>query len=142
MGSGRNYNPEGGFKTYNWQFYGETIDGVKIIYNKPGTEGPDGLPYHSGASKAYFKKVKGEIVQLRLYKNRRAFLDIDINPLKPHNHKGKNYMPAGITHVHEWIPKKEGGFRRNKYARFLSDQEIKDFGDLLEKANSNVRYRP
>ena len=142
MWSGRNYNPDGGFKEYEWTEEKEKIGGVKVLSNPNAKR--DDLPYHSNTSEAYFKRdSSGEIIQLRVYTERRAYLDIDINPSDEHtNKKTGEVFAKHIVHVHEWVKTANGSFRRSKEARLMSDAEIKKWGNAIKLANPNVKFKP
>lgn len=143
MGSGSNRNPLGGFNTLEWDAEPTTIAGVKVLKNTSNKRSND-LPAYSNTSNMYFKRdSSGEITQLRIYdkSSHGAALDIDINPSKPHENKDGSIIPAGVTHVHRWKTNSEGKLVRNKKGEFLSDEQIKKYGDTLKAANSNVRFR-
>lgn len=142
MGSGNNRNPAGGFFTQEWDAEPELVAGVKVLRNNNNKRTND-LPAYSNTSDMYFKRNEnGEIVQLRIYdKAHRAAYDIDINPAKPHNEKGKSVMPAGVTHVHEWKLNKNGELVRGKTPRHLTSDEIKRLDHILKEANKHVRYK-
>lgn len=90
MGLQREYIESGGFSTYLYYQDGETIissNGVegKIVAKIEGTA-YDGLPIFSNTSEVYLKRNKdGEIVQARIYKDRKPVCDFDWD----HHHKTK-----------------------------------------------------
>lgn len=143
MGSGSNRNPLGGFYTLEWEAEPSTIAGVKVLKNTSNKRSND-LPAYSNSSNMYFKRdASGEIVQLRVYdeSSHGAILDIDINPSKPHENKDGSIIPAGVTHVHTWKKNAKGKLVRNKKGEYLSDEQIKKYGDKIRAANSSVRFK-
>lgn len=142
MGSGSNRKPGGGFLTLEWEAEPKTTEGVKVLYNDTNKRSND-LPAYSNSSSMYFKRdALGEIVQLRVYdKRHRAKYDIDINPKKPHLNRDGTMIPAGITHIHEWLVDAKGNLVRSRKGRLLTESEIRKFGKILEAANENVRYK-
>lgn len=141
MGSGSNRNPGGGFSKLEWETV-SIISGVKVLANTNNKRSGD-LPAYSNTSNMYFKRdASGEITQLRVYdKSHRAMLDIDINPSKPHKNKDGEMIPTGMTHVHEWRENEKGELVRSKYGRYLSNEEMKKYGDLIKEANSKAEFR-
>lgn len=141
MGSGRNYNPNGGFTKYEWTEEEKTIGGVKVLTNPNAKR--DDLPYHSNTSDAYFKRdSSGEIIQMRIYKDRKAYLDFDINPKEEHeNKKSGEIFKKGIIHAHEWKRKKDGSYTRDGEARYLSNEEIGKWGEIIKLANQKAKFR-
>lgn len=141
MGSGRTYNPQGGVYREDWSYQGESYDNIKVIYNKIDSK-TNGLPLYSNTSDAYLKKMKGSIVQLRLYKNRIASIDIDIEQSGVHTNKDGTKIQGTIAHVHEWGYNKRGEWVRGITARLLTESEIKKWGRLLKEANPNIKFKP
>lgn len=142
MGSGSNRNPLGGFYTLEWAAESATIAGVKVLSNTNNKRSND-LPAYSNTSYMYFKRDSfGKITQLRVYdKSHQAMLDIDINQSKPHKNKDGSIIPAGMTHVHEWKTNSKGELIRSKNARYLSNEEMKAYGDKIKQANNNAKFR-
>lgn len=141
MGSGRTYNPQGGVYKEDWSFKGESYGNVKVIYNDIDSR-TNGLPLYSNTSDAYLKKMRGRIVQLRMYKNRKASIDIDIEQVGEHTNKNGTKIQGFIAHVHEWGYNKRGEWLRSKTARLMTDNEIKKWGGLLRTANPNIKFKP
>ncbi len=140
MGGQHSYLPSGGFKEYLYHQIGETItaNGIsgKVIAKSGGTPGHDGLPQYSNTSKIYFKPDEnGKIEQARVYDGRRCVLDIDWG----HNH---HEFKKGIVHVHEYIIGKDSKLHRDgKHVRYLDNDEMKKYGELLRKAYLGIRFR-
>lgn len=142
MGSGSNYKADGGFEKYEWKAEDEKIAGIKILHN-PNSTRPNDLPAYSDTSDAYFKRIdSGEITQLRIYEKRTAKLDIDINPSESHRNKDGTVFPAGVVHVQEFRINKKGKLVRGNKARYLTDDEIKTWGNAIIEANPNAKFRP
>lgn len=137
MGGQRTLLPSGGFREYLYHQVGETItaNGIsgKVIERIGGRPGHDGLPQYSNTSKVYFKMDEnGRIEQARIYDGRRCVLDIDWG----HNH---HEFKKGIAHVHEYISGKGSNLHRDeKYVRYLSDDEKREYGGLLLKADPGI----
>jgi len=140
MGGQSSYLPTGGFQEYLYHQVGETITagGItgKVIEKINGNPGHDGLPLYSNTSKIYFKvNEDGIIEQARIYNGRQAIYDIDWG----HTH---NEFQKGVAHIHEFVQDKKGNWHRNiKDARYLNNEEIKKYGDLLKKANPSIKFR-
>lgn len=143
MGNGRLYQESGGFTEYLYRQVGCTITASNGVQGKIVTEYRDNekyhssLPQYSNTSEAYFKNddITHEVEQARIYKNRRASLDLDWG----HQHKE---FPKGVVHVHEWRQDKKGNWTRTEKVRYMNNNEISRYGELLRKANENVRFRP
>lgn len=140
MGNQRQYLKSGGFSEYLYQQVGETIiaDGVigKIIKMTEHNNYHDGLPEYSNKSNIYlkFKNKTTNIEQIRIYKNRRAYIDFDWG----HTHK---VFKKGTVHVHEWFMNDKGEWTRSKNPRYLSDEEISRYGKLFSMKVPNVKLR-
>lgn len=140
MGGQREYIPSRGFTEYLYHQIGDTLtaNGVsgKVIARQSSDNLHDGLPKYSNTSKVYFKldDVTKMIEQARVYENRRVAYDFDWG------HTHKEYI-AGIVHVHEWYENKNGKWIRSNNPRLLNNDEITRYGNLLKKANPNVRFR-
>lgn len=83
-------------------------------------------------------KKTGEIVQVKLYKDRLQSIDFDWG----HKHmegKGKNktIFPEGVVHAHEYAKGERTGT-----TRYMSNEEINFFGDLFKSLNPSVKFRP
>lgn len=102
----------------------------------------DGLPILSNTSEVYFKaNANKEIIQARIYKNREPVCDFDWD----HDHTNKNgeKFEAGTVHVQPFKKDAKGNWKRDdKHARYLSDDEIKRYGELLKIANPKIKLKP
>jgi len=140
MGGQKQYNKTGGFSNYLYRQVGETIssNGLvgKVIEKIEGSGYHDGLPLYSNTSDIYFKMNDQEdaIEQARYYKNREASCDFDWD----HSHGG---IPKGTVHVQEWHVDKDGNLKRKSRARLMTEAEIDKFGDLLKKANPDIKFK-
>lgn len=147
MGLQREYIESGGFSTYLYYQDGETIvtsNGVegKVVAKIEGTA-YDGLPIFSNTSEVYLKRDKnGEIVQARIYKDRKPVCDFDWDHLHK-NKKGGESFERGVVHVQEFKQKPDGTwYRDSRHARYMSPDEMKRYGELIKKANPNAKLRP
>lgn len=140
MGGESKYIPEGGFTEYIYHQVGETIsaNGVsgKVIEKIGDDRKHDGLPKYSNKSELYFKPddETNKIEQARVYKDRKVSLDFDWG----HDHGD---FKDGVVHVHEWYKNKNGKWVRSGNPRLMSDEEIKKYGDVLKKADPDVKFR-
>lgn len=146
MGMQRLYNESGGFSEYLYHQVGETIvasNGVEgKVVEKIDKASYDGLPILSNTSEVYFKtNANGEIIQARIYKDRKPACDFDWD----HNHTNKNgeKFEKGTVHVQPFKKDAKGNWKRDdKHARYLSNEEIQRYGELIKKANPNAKLRP
>lgn len=146
MGDQRRYIATGGFSAYLYVQGGDTIvasNGVsgKVVAKINGT-GYDGLPTLSNTSEVYFKcNAQGEIVQARIYKDRKPIMDLDWD--HPHENNNGEKFPEGVVHVQLW---KEGAngklIRDSGHARYMNNDEMSRYGELIHIANSNAKLRP
>ena len=147
MGLQREYIESGGFSTYLYYQDGETIvssNGVegKVVVKIEGTA-YDGLPIFSNTSEVYLKRGKnGAIIQARIYKDRKPICDFDWD--HPHkNKKGGEIFEKGVVHVQEFKQKPDGSwYRDSKRARYMSNDEISRYGELIKLADPNAKLRP
>lgn len=141
MGGQRQYLPGGGFSDYQYRQVDETIvasNGIsgKIIARIDETnEGHSGMPQYSSMSEVYLK-ISDEthrVEQAGIYKDRRLVYQIDWD----HSHGG---IEKGVAHVHtfDWSRKNP----RSKKVTMMSDELISRYGELLKKADPNVKFRP
>lgn len=102
----------------------------------------DGLPTYSKTSEVYLKVDKnGNIIQARIYKNRKPVCDFDWDH-SHQNSKGDKFE-KGVVHVQEFKQNSKGFWeRQSKKARYMSNDEMKRYGELLKKVNPNVKLRP
>lgn len=146
MGLQREYIESGGFSTYLYTQQGSDIvasNGVvgKVVKKIEGSA-YDGLPIYSNTSEVYFKEnAKGEIIQARIYKDRKPVCDFDWD--HPHKNKSGERFESGVVHVQPFTQKPDGSWKRQSAkARYMSNEEISRYGELLKKANPAVKLRP
>lgn len=146
MGQQRVFIEKGGFSAYLFIQKGSEIvasNGVvgKVVEKIDGTSF-DGLPIYSNTSEVYFKKNgAGEIVQARIYKNRKPVCDFDWD--HEHTNKSGEKFPKGVVHVQEFVQMHDGSWKRmDKKARYMSPSELKRYGELIELVNSKAKLRP
>ena len=141
------YNPAGGFSQYLYIQKGDVIkasNGVEgKVVEKIEVSSYDGLPTFSNTREVYFKvNGKGEVVQARIYKDRKPVGDFDFDHEHTNPRSGEKFQP-GVVHVQEWKQKPNGGwYRDSKHARHMSPDEMKRYGELIKKANPDVKLRP
>lgn len=132
--------PTGGFSEYLYHQIGDTItaNGIsgKVIAKYDGDPEHDGLPIYSNTSKVYFKLGDGgKVEQARIYDGRKAVFDFDWG--HPHHQFDK-----GVVHVHEHGVNKKGRWERSiKPVRYMNNEEMTKYGELLKKANPDVKFR-
>lgn len=140
MGGQRAYVNSGGFNEYLYHQVGETVtaNGVsgKVVEKIGDDRLHSGLPKYSNTSKVYLKTDdrQGIVEQARVYDNRTAALDFDWG------HTHCEYR-KGIVHVHEWRKDKNGKLIRSGKPRLMNNAEMEKYGDLLKKANPDVKFR-
>jgi hypothetical protein len=146
MGNQREYRQSGGFSSYLYYQVGESIsssNGVvaKVVAKVNGSPF-EGLPTFSNTGSVYLKVDKdGNVIQARIYKNRNPVCDLDWD----HSHKNANgqTFEKGVVHVQEFTQNTKGEWKRqSKKARYLSDEEILRYGELLRKLKSDIKFRP
>lgn len=144
MGDLSKYVESGGFTEYLYHDVGDIITASNGVQGKVinGPQDPkdesfhESLPLYSDTSEVYFKKSdEGEhlIEQARVFKDRQPSIDIDWG----HTH---GEFKEGTVHVHEWVPKPGGGFKR-KPPRLATAAELERYGELIKKANPNLKLR-
>lgn len=145
MGNQREFISTGGFSQYLYMDESQsvTINGVKgkMVSKKADPTGThDGLPTYSNTCDIYFKKGEdGLACQAKLYKERRAVLDFDWD----HNHTNADgsKFEAGTVHVQVYKVDKQGNIvRMSKYARRMTDEEVKKYGPIILHFNPNVKF--
>lgn len=149
MGNQREYIPSGGFSAYLYENHPDwkpiTINGirtkvVKLVTDKTGTH--SGLPSYANTSNMYLRIGKdGNIIQAKLYKDRKHCLDFDWG--HQHKNKGDNktIFPKGVVHVQAYSVDNVG-IRYSNNARLMTESEIKKYGAILKAFNPNVKFRP
>lgn len=135
MGVQRLYNTAGGFAKYLYHQVGSDIiapNGMvgKIIESIEPLK-RDGLPIISNSSNYYLKaNSSGDIVQVRVFKDRMPVLDIDFN----HEHTNKKsgeFFKKGEIHVHEWYKDTDGKYKRSHIGRYLTAEEKDRYHDFI-----------
>ncbi len=146
MGSQRQYLGTGGFSSFLYRQKRDSIvasNGVvgRIVEKIDGTA-YDGLPIHSNTGEVYLKmNQEGAIVQARVYNSRDPVVDFDWD--HPHANRDGSRFQYGVVHVQSWRKDAKGRWiRDSKNARYMTDDEIKRFGELLKKANPKIRFKP
>lgn len=152
MGLVKAYRIEGGFSQFLYAHKDIIREGnlqAKVVFKIGTIKYKESLPTFSNTSDMYFglKRDKDTgviyIDQLRIYKNRKAYMDFDWG----HEHivrKGRKEVkrfPAGVVHVQrfriiEGLPVRDGNM-----ARLMNNAEIKEYGAFLKKAFPGVRFR-
>ena len=144
MGDVKSYNPSGGFDQYLYTQVGEPftapngVQGKIITKYSSANNFHESLPKYSNTSEVYLKRSdKGThpVEQARIYKDRKVVLDFDWG----HTHKT---FQQGIVHVHEWHYNNQGKWVRCENPRYLNNDEIRKYGDLLKLAYPNIKFRP
>lgn len=148
MGNQREYIASGGYSAYlyedhpNWKpmiINGVKAKVVKLITDKTGTH--SGLPSYANTSTMYLRVGHdGEVIQAKLYKDRKHCLDFDWG----HVHKNageKTVFPKGVVHVQTYSVNNIG-VRYSNNARLMTESEIKKYGAILKAFNPHVRFRP
>lgn len=146
MGQQREYIESGGFSSYLYTQKEDTIvasNGVegKVVEKIEGSA-YDGLPIFSNTSEVYFKRnPQGEIIQARIYKDRKPVCDFDWD--HAHTNKSGEKFEAGVVHVQSFEQKNDGTWKRiSNKARYMSNEEMERYGELIKKANPNAKLRP
>lgn len=141
MGGQNYYKAEGGFSQFLYHQVGEIISAngisAKVVEKIDKSDPTQGLPAFANTSELYLGKGRksGEIVQLRIYKGRKAYMDIDWG----HPHKG---IPEGKVHVHFYKINAEGKLEKIKGSdRLLNNAEMKKYGPLIKKVAPNAKFR-
>ena len=149
MGNQREYIPQAGFSQYLyddhplWQT--KTIGGirgkvVKVITDPTGSH--FGLPTYSNTSDMYFRIDRtGKVIQAKLYLNRRQCIDFDWGHRHRNDGDGRVFE-KGTVHVQTYSVLSDGSTRRNSEARYMSNEEIEKYGELIRAFNPEVKFRP
>lgn len=151
MGNQREYISSGGFSQYLYEdhknFSPLTINGIRgkvIHYISDGDIDHTGLPNYANTSDMYLRVNKnGSVIQGKVYINRKQCIDFDwghthINTLGD----GKSFQ-KGIVHVQTYKVDENGNtVRDSDNARYMNDEEIAKYGDLIRAFNPNVKFRP
>lgn len=147
MGSGDKFNKD---SNEEWSS-SEIIDGVKVLVNPTDTRG--NLPTYAKDSTMYARRDNstGEIIQLRIYGEqvdgiRQPIMDIDLWGSDEHsNRRDGVVIPSDVAHSHSFAPKtqgkRKGKLGRSKNAALLTDEMITQYGNLLKKLYSRIKYK-
>lgn len=144
MGDFSKFIESGGFSEYIYHDVGDFITASNGVQGKvingsldPNDESfHESLPLYSNTSEVYLKKAdEGEhmIEQARVYIDRHPSIDIDWG----HTH-GK--FKEGTIHVHEWVQNPDGSWKREP-PRAANNSELNRYGELIKKANPNLKLR-
>lgn len=137
MGKFNEYNKSGGFSSYNYVHRGRITAGdltgeVVSKYNEKVAH--TGLPEYSDKAKIYFWRARnGNIIQMRIFVDRKAAFDFDWG----HTH---GQFQKGVVHVHSWVLDSKGKPHRQEPRRTMNNDEISKYGALLRKADPHVRF--
>ena len=134
MGGRGAFLQTGGFSKQEYKQVRELIEGIKVI--KHITDPHTGMPIYSNTPDTMYLREDndGHISQLRIYKGREPYLDIDWG----HNHGN---FHKGTPHVQEWHKSQDGKLHRDKDPRSLTTAEKKRFYDLFKKLGINLEKR-
>lgn len=149
MGNARQYNATGGFSEYlydvhpNYETYYHNGLKAKVIILKTDPDGShSGLPAFANSSDIYLKVGKsGNVTQAKVYITRQHTVDFDWG----HEHRNKvagevqQVFPKGVVHVQGYSGINN---RNSNRARYMTDAEIKKYGDILRHFDPNVKFRP
>jgi hypothetical protein len=93
------------------------------------------LPWAANTSDFYIKLSKDDGLpeQIRIFENRKAYLDLDWN----HEH---HQFKIGTLHVHDYVLDDEGKPVRQD-ARAATNTELKKYGVLIKKLNPKVKLK-
>ena len=151
MGNQREYLPSGGFSQYLYaphkDFSPITINGIRgvvVHYLPDKSTDHTGLPTYANTSDVYFRVgIKGNVIQAKVYKDRKHVLDIDWG----HTHRNTNgngkVFQKGVAHVQINIIDRAGhAYRDSDNARLMTDEEIEKYGPLIHAFAPNVIFRP
>lgn len=146
MGRQQEYIESGGFSAWLYTQKGPTIvapNGIegKVVEKIDGTS-YDGLPIYSRTSEVYFKSnAQGEIIQARIYKDRKPVCDFDWD--HPHTNKSGEKFEKGVVHVQMFKQTPSGKWKRvSNKARYMNPEEISKYGELIQIANPKARLLP
>ena len=117
---------------YRWREV-RTIEGIKVLESKYQKNGA--LPRYSNTpyTKNFHQNSKGNIDQLRIFRGRNSFLDIDWG-------HGHGSIPKGTPHVQQWkFDSKTQKLTRIGTERPMSDYMWKKYGKAIMKADPNIK---
>ncbi len=108
------------------------VFGVKVLEHNSGANAK--LPEYAKTATAYIScNADGAMTHLRIYRNHRPYLEIDLG--HPHHHGLKD----GDVHVHRYGRDKEGHPVRSRSSRRLLDSETAKYGKILEKMKGTTK---
>ena len=151
MGNQREYIKSGGFSQYLYEdhkaFTPQTVNGVhgKVVhYILDGNTEHTGLPAYANTSDMYFRVgLNGEVVQGKLYLDRRHCIDFDWGHIHVNRIGDGRKFPKGVVHVQIYPVDKYGkATRMSNNARYMTDEEIAKYGGIIRAFNPNVKFRP
>lgn len=149
MGNQQEYIESGGFSQYlykdHYKFSAKEINGVrgKVVLDQRDPNGQHySLPSYANTSDMYFKAAKdGEVIQGRLYIDRKSVLDFDWGHTHTNSSDGKVFT-KGTIHVQKYNVDSKGKLiRHSNNARLMTDTEIKKYGPIIKAYNPNVKFR-
>lgn len=144
------YNGNGSFREYLY----ETVAGsevyvnglkckiIKLVADRDGAH--SGLPSFAGSSDAYLcLGTDGEPKQLRIYNDHKMSIDFDWG----HNHYNDpkrggdgRHFTAGTVHVQSFGA--EDRRRNTFFARYMSNDEIRKYGEIIHHFCPTIKLRP
>lgn len=119
---------------YKWREV-RIVAGIKVLESKTQKNGS--LPRYSNTpnTKYFHQNSGGSIDQLRIFKGRNSFLDIDWG-------HGHGSIPKGTPHVQAWhYDSKMKSLIRVGTERPLSKYMWKKYGDAVLKADPTVKHK-
>ena len=149
MGNQQDYIESGGFSQYlykdHYGFSAKEVNGVrgKVVLDQRDPNGQHySLPSYANSSDMYFKVSKGgEVIQGRLYIDRKSVLDFDWGHTHTNKSDGKTFT-KGTIHVQVYSVDSNGKpTRHSDSARHMTNAEIKKYGSLIKAYNPNVKFR-
>ena len=131
MGGNGTFLASGGFSRQEYKAARDPIAGIKVI--KHILDSHTGMPKYCNTPNTMYLREdsEGNVTQLRVYRGREPYLDVDWG----HNH---GRFSKGTPHVQEWHKKSDGNLRRDKEPRDLSPSEKKKFGEVFKKLGVKV----
>ncbi len=119
---------------YKWREVYQ-VAGIKVLEGKLNKN--DALPRfsHTPGTKYFRKNSKGRIVQLRIYKGRNSFLDIDWG-------HGHGSIPRGTPHIQRWkYDAQTKTVIRLGTERPMSDYMWRKYGNAIMQADPSVKRK-
>lgn len=149
MGNQQDYIESGGFSQHLYKdhdgFIAKEVNGVRgkvVLDQRDPNRQHYSLPSYANTSDMYFKVAKdGEVIQGRLYIDRKSVLDFDWGHTHTNTSDGKTFK-KGTIHVQEYSVDSNGKLiRHSGRARLMTDTEIKKYGPLIKVYNPNVKFK-